>query len=83
MKQNSKLSNFICTHAARVYCSPTECHLPCNSNGWRNTYVRKHTSSDSGSFFLPSRGTLSSIELRVLNAFLPQQRMEQGQKEAS
>lgn len=83
MKHNSKLSNFIRAHAARECCSPTECHHPCNSNGWRNTYVRKHTSSDSGSFFLLSRGMLSSIELRVLKAFLPQQRMEQGQKEAS
>lgn len=37
----------------------------------KTTYVSEHISSDRGNFFLSSRGTLSSIELRVLKAFPP------------
>jgi len=39
--------------------------------GRKTTYVSEHISSDRGNFFLSSRGTLSSIELRVLKAFPP------------
>lgn len=47
--------------------------------GGKATHVSEHISSDRGNFFLSSRGTLSSMELRVLKAFPPTE--EEAEKE--